>query len=919
MLFFWSLKRLNRTLTFRYIFVVSFFSVLLMGLFLQPGQASAAEEQAGDARRLIERSREKELAKKKKASGDLRMAKQVKLDKHLNAARSLTRSKQYHDALKVYRQALSLQRDIKDSAGEAGTWAKIGELCYLLGDYAQSINAFANSITIRRTLNDPKGLARVLVNIGVVHFDQSRYARAIEFYEEASALYERSGYAESKASGIVLNNLALTYTELGQYTKALKLYERVLPIFEKTEDIAATGTALHNTGFLYAEQNDNPRALQYYERALKARTEIKDTRGIASTLNNMGYLYSREGNVEKAIELLHQALSLSREYNERSIEGRTLDSVGDAYVLAKKYPEALAAYNKALVIRSQLGDRRGERITLANIGGLLQKQGRYSLAIPFYKKAVNVSESIRGEMGGLSSEIRVSYATRVSEVYRRLADLLLKYDRVFEAQQVMDLLKLHEIEDYLRGVRGNERTSQGIVRLPGEKQMSGAYDEMIKRLMVTDEELRKLKSSSDSLTAAEQEQLDALISQLKQLSSEFDRFLESDEIREWEESMTRTEHKSTLELDMLLKLQDNLKKLQKAILLYPLVLEDRLELIFVTSHGPPVHLAVPIKRTELNKLIDKFRTVLRDVHADAKPLAWSLYNILIKPIEPWLGDAGSILYAPDRALRYIPLSALYDGKQWMTERFAIHRITAYSLSDLNAQPSGELRVLAGAFSAGTLDFSVGEEKFHFSGLPFARAEVENLAKTIATTKTMFDRDFSPEKTEKEAGGHTVIHLATHASFLAGQPDESFILFGNGERLTLIDVKSKWPGLLRDVELVVLSACETGIGGRLGTGDEILGFGYLMERAGAEATIATLWAVDDGGTQILMNAFYNNLFKKGTTKAEALRQAQLTLIKSNDKTGVDNRGVISGDGLHTLKGILSHPYYWAPFMLIGNGL
>jgi CHAT domain-containing protein/Tfp pilus assembly protein PilF len=889
-------------------------SLLLM---LSVSAISYAQDAAGDP--LIEKSRRKQPAKE--ASGDPRMASEGELDRVLKAALSLTRNKQYHDALQAYRQALSMQRDMKDSAGEATTWANMGGLYYLLGDYAQSIDAFTKSLAIRRTLNDPRGLARVLVNIGVVHFAQSRYARAIAFYEEASALYERSGFAESKDSGIVLNNLALTYTELGQYAKALELYKRALPIFEKTEDTAARATALHNTGFLYAEQNDNTMALQYYERALKARTEINDTRGIASTLNNMGYLYSREGNAEKALELLHQALSLSREFNERSIEGRTLDSLGDAFVIAKRYPESLDAYNEALVIRRQLGDRRGERITMANIGALLQKQGRDSLAISFYKQAVNVSESIRGELGGLPSEIRVSYATKVSEAYRRLADLLLKYDRVFEAQQVMDLLKLQELEDYLHGVRGNERTSQGIVRLPREKQIADTYDEMVNRLAVTDKELRELRSRGDSLTAAEQERLDALVSQLKLLSSEFDRFLESDEIREWEKSMTQTEQESTLEPDMLFKLQHNLKKLQRAVLLYPLVLEDRLELVFVTSHGPPVHRMVPIKRTALNELINKFRMVLNDIHGDPKPLAQNLYGILIKPIEPDLGDAETILYAPDRSLRYIPLSALYDGKQWMVERFAIQRITAYSVSDLNEQPSGELRVLAGAFSAGTLDFSVGEEKFHFSGLPFARAEVENLSKTISTTKALFDKDFTPKRTETEAkaGGHTIIHLATHAAFLAGQPDASFILFGSGERRTLMEVKESWPGLLTDVELVVLSACETGIGGRLGTGDEILGFGYLMERAGAEATIATLWSVDDGGTQVLMKAFYENLREKGVTKAQALRQAQLTLIRSHEGTVVDNRGVIPADGVHTLKGSLSHPYYWAPFMLIGNGL
>jgi CHAT domain-containing protein len=266
------------------------------------------------------------------------------------------------------------------------------------------------------------------------------------------------------------------------------------------------------------------------------------------------------------------------------------------------------------------------------------------------------------------------------------------------------------------------------------------------------------------------------------------------------------------------------------------------------------------------------------------------------------------------------LSALYDGQKWLIERYKIYRITAYSLSDLNIEPSGDLRVLAGAFSAGDIEFAVGEQKFHFSGLPFARIEIEDLAKTIPNTKTFFDKDFTPQNTEAEAGLYTVVHLATHASFLTGQPDESFILFGNGERLTLMDVKQRWSGaILPNVELIVLSACETGIGGRLEKGDEILGFGYLMERAGADASIATLWTVDDGGTQILMNNFYRKLSLGRTTKAQALQQAQLALLRGGEARGAAERGAMPADAVDKLKGRLSHPYYWAPFILIGNGL
>lgn len=118
---------------------------------------------------------------------------------------------------------------------------------------------------------------------------------------------------------------------------------------------------------------------------------------------------------------------------------------------------------------------------------------------------------------------------------------------------------------------------------------------------------------------------------------------------------------------------------------------------------------------------------------------------------------------------------------------------------------------------------------------------------------------------------------------------------------------------------MLSACETGVGGKLENGDEILGFGALMEGAGADASIATLWPIADGGTQVLMNAFYRGLHEQRVTKAEALQNAQLMLIRNSDQIDSSKRGIIPADVVENVKGRLSHPYYWSPFILIGNGL
>jgi CHAT domain-containing protein len=346
------------------------------------------------------------------------------------------------------------------------------------------------------------------------------------------------------------------------------------------------------------------------------------------------------------------------------------------------------------------------------------------------------------------------------------------------------------------------------------------------------------------------------------------------------------------------------------------VLPDRLELVLVTPYAPPLRRTVPVKREELNRAIIEFRSAVTTPVRNAKVPGQKLYNLLIKPIENDLAQAKAktIIYAPDGQLRYIPLAALHDGKQWLVERFRVNNITAVSLTDLNTKPQSQLQVLAAAFTQGNYSVKVGGQEFNFFGLPFAGREVEILAQTIPNTTKLLDQQFNKDIIA-QMNDYSIVHLATHAAFVKGQPEESFILFGNGDRVTLRDVKN-WR--LPNVDLVVLSACQTGVGDNLGDGREILGFGYQMQQTSARAAIASLWLVDDGGTQVLMNAFYTALQTGKITKAEALRRVQIALI-TGDRGGIGVAQQLNNSLPSSVSNRLSHPYYWAPFILIGNGL
>ncbi|NJK60543.1 MAG: CHAT domain-containing protein, partial [Oscillatoriales cyanobacterium SM2_1_8] len=209
------------------------------------------------------------------------------------------------------------------------------------------------------------------------------------------------------------------------------------------------------------------------------------------------------------------------------------------------------------------------------------------------------------------------------------------------------------------------------------------------------------------------------------------------------------------------------------------------------------------------------------------------------------------------------------------------------------------------------------DRFWLPSLPFAQQEIENLLTLFPNRSTsLWNRDLQPESLLAQAPAYNTVHLATHALFQPGRPEDSFILFGNGRRQTLADVRT-WQ---LAIDLLVLSACETASGGLTGQGEEILGFGYLMAQAGVRTSIASLWAVDDGGTQVFMDIFYTFL-QQGRSPQQALQQTQRVLATGNFAPLGQGRARIERNVRNriprAIAEYLSHPYYWAPFLAIGD--
>jgi CHAT domain-containing protein/Tfp pilus assembly protein PilF len=569
---------------------------------------------------------------------------------------------------------------------------------------------YQQALAIEREIGDRSGEASTLNNMALDYSEQGEYAQALELLQQALKIAQTIGDKAGEAG--YLSGIGITYTRLGQYPQALEYRQKALAIAREIGSRPQEAIILGFIGVIYRQQERYPEAIEQYRQSLALAREIGDRATEGRMLSNLGYVYERQGKEALALESFQQALAIFRDNGDLYWEGFTLGGLGLVYDASGRDAQALESYQQAIAIQQEIGDKAGESQTLSDLSVLLAKQNQPELAIVFFKQSVNVREGIRGNISGLSEELQQSYTQSIADTYRQLAELLLQQDRVLEAQEVLDLLKLQELEDYLRNVRGNIQTVQKLDFWQAEQQILNLYDQSIGQNPNTQ---FKAFVNSPGVTA--------LVTQLR-----------------------RTARGQNLNPEQLTQLQDNLQALDKAALLYPLILEDRVELVLVTPSSL-VRKTVAVERVKLNKAITNFRSDIANPSSNPLPNAQQLYQWLIQPLENDLEQAQvqTILYAADKQLRYIPLAALHDGKQWLIQRFTLNHITAASLTNFNRNNSRPLQILAAAFSDSQLNhqFQIGEKQFNFNGLKYAGVEVNTIAKEIPGTTAFFQQRLQP--------------------------------------------------------------------------------------------------------------------------------------------------------------------------------
>lgn len=784
-----------------------------------------------------------------------------------------------------------------------------GEVLRAQGEPAAARAEYQQAFEGYQALDKPVFAARMQAEVGSTYLDEANFSEAMRHYADAR---QRMEAARSPELGRLLVNNSSLLTWLGQYDDALALQARAVQACGRPQDRACQAAATHVLGFTRYQMGDYAAAAEASRRAVDLFGPGQPVEQ-ARALNNLGLSLVGLGRPQEALPMLQQALALQNQAGGDAKDKATvIDSLASAYRGLKQYPAADTLYQDALMRWRSAGYLEGERDTLANLGQLAADRQQPGLSIFYYKLSVNLAQSLRANARRLERGFLDSITRRLAPSYQILAGELIDQGRLAEAQQVMRMLKEQELFDFLRrdGPTGDTTATLNGVEQPQRER----YESLQLRLFQLARELEDLNARpSASLTEAERRHKAELEARLQLARDDFERFLAG-----LNQSLAVAGRATDAVIDGKLQaLQSTLDALgHGAVVLHYVPLPDHLGIILTASQSQAIRAyTVPVRQTDLNQAIFTWRDQINRLDPAARATARTLHDWLMPaPLRRDLADAGAkiLMVSLTDSLRYLPFAALNDGGHWLAERYAIVGFTDAVLPRLERVPQAAWSVHA---------FGVTQATDGFPALAGVRNELDAVVGAQGLPGTAdFDADFTLDRLHDAVflKHPPVLHIASHFVFRPGTEDDSFLLLGVG-RLTLATLK-QWK--FGNLDLLTLSACETGMGGGINrNGHEVEGFAALAQERGADAVLATLWPVADLSTAAFMQAFYQARRQHPElSKVEALQQVQTAMIHGTISPATARAGLARGqvEGLPAhAPADYTHPYFWAPFVLVGN--
>jgi CHAT domain-containing protein/Tfp pilus assembly protein PilF len=862
-----------------------------------------------------------------------------------NIGRTYSNLAQEDKALDFLNQALTISREAGSLKGQAGALDAIGKVYSDMSRGPESINYLNQALELWRKQGSRAGEALTLWNIGRAYADMGQKQKSFEAYNQALAIWRDVGNRQGEAS--TLNYMGRVYSDLGQKQQALDYYSQALPIWREVGNRNGEALILNDIGRAHSDIGETQKALDFYTEALTMWRKAGNRRGEAMTLSNMGIAWLKQGQLDKALEVDFESLPVWREVKESRGEAMALIVIGRVYAQQGQPQQAYLYSLAALSLVKAAGDpdMEGGIDTAMMVG--FRNQNLPEEAIFYGMDGVNAYQQIRKNISGLDKDMQAGFAQSKAMTYRTLAELLIEAGRLGEAEQVLDLLKEQELKDIVRGASADAGANALPLTLSPAQQKVESEMAIPEKRAVEIENLSlqyAILQTKTSRTAAEDAQLKSLIASVAQGVAEIQIYLTGTiyPALEAKSGVGKGSESSNGEGSTQSYLQNTLAKLGPNVMGIRLLLGENHAYAILATASTRKKYELKATSAEIRSKAFEVLENLASRTSDPRPRLAELYAMIVAPVEGELktletpaaqGRAPTLLWSLDGALRYLPMAALYDGHRYMLERFNNVLFTPESYGHMTDSP------LTNGTAPSVLAMGLSKSYGGLPPLPGVMPELESVVHDPAVPeshgpmegKLLPNEQFTLAALRAELGSgksFSVVHIASHFVEEAGSGAQPFLLMGGqdageaqGYEWNLADMENSSIAF-HGTRLLTLSACSTAKDYQSRDGIEMDSLGMVAQQKDAEAVLATLWDVNDASTSQLMSDFYSRWVRNPAAgKAEALRQAQLALLHA--ATGGPNatkqRGpqLEQGETSTARESTYSHPFFWAPFVLIGN--
>ncbi|NDJ20665.1 CHAT domain-containing protein [Nostoc sp. B(2019)] len=810
----------------------------------------------------------------------------------LEQGRKFYEVERFSEAAGIWQQAVTALKANGDELTQSMTLGNLSLAYQQLGQWTEAEGAIAQSLNLLQTTQNlntkerPQILAQILDIQGRLQLAQSQAENALNTWQQAADIYTKIGDKQAILQNRI--NQAQALQALGFYRQAEKTLEESTKILQSQPNSLVKVTGLRSLGNVLQATGDLEQSRQKLQQSLEIASSLPDKQATGDILLSLGNTARALGQTQQAIDYYQKAAS-----TVFSPITRIQAQVNQLRLLLKtqQFKDFQALLSP---IQTQFADLPPSRTAIsARINfaeSLTQFKKDTTADTPSWLDIAQILSTAVGQAKSLQDKRTESYALGVlGKVYEQTQQ---KSDAQNLTQQALLIAQAIDAKDI--SYRWQWQLGR-LLKANGDIEgATVAYTEAVNNLQALRNDLVAV---NPEVKFSFRDEVEPVYRELVQLLLQPGGNSQPSQ-KNIEQASETIELLQVAELDNFFRntclnaqIPDKKQDQTTAVVIYPFILPDRLEVILQLPQRRWLHYATPVGEKEVQSTLKQLQENLAKPHTlkQVQSLSQKVYNWLIKPAEADLADSKTptLVFVLDGYLRNVPMAVLYDGKQYLIEKYGI--ALTPGLQIIEPKPlQKELKAIA----AGLTEPSSG-----FSALPNVKRELEQIRSQVPSS-ILLNEEFTRSALQNRINSlpFPVVHLATHGQF-SSKAEETFIVAWK-DRIYVKQfnqlVRTIEQNRPEAIELLILSACQTA------AGDERAGLGIagVAFQAGARSTIASLWNLDDESTAVLMSQFYQELANKKLTKAEALRRAQLALLQSPK---------------------YKRPMYWAPYVLLGNWL